>query len=1630
MGGAIFVESGGSITLAGNLTLDGSSVTGGAGGAGAQGGSAFGSAIFLQGSAASLTFSPGSNTTQAVRDVIADEAGSGGSAANSVGITKSGAGTLVLSGNNTYSGTTTISAGTLQVGEGGTTGSLGSGNVVDDGALVFKRSDDLTVANAISGSGSLTQAGTGTLTLTNGSNSYAGGTTISSGTLAITDGNALGTGAVTLDGGKLLAQDTLTLGNTVVIGTGSSGTIAAATGTTLTLTGSAGWSANAALHFGTSTDTGTVVAAFGSLSVTLPAASIAIDGGTLKAGNSILGNVTNYSTANIAAHATLDTNGYTFGFVDLQGSGNLVTSATPGNTVSIQAGNFAGVISGSDRVQKTGSGTLLLSGDNTYTGGTTVSGGTLQVGNGGTTGSLGTGNVVNDATLVFDRSNDFTVANAISGSGSVTKNGAGTLALTGANGYQGTTTINAGTLQLGDGGTTGTLGIGNVVDNSALVFKRSDTTVVANAISGAGTLTQAGSGTLVLSGANSYSGGTFVDSGTLRAGSAGALSAGSAMHVASGATLDLDGQDQEVASLAGAGNVTLGSGTLTSGNDNTSTAFSGVTSGTGGLTKVGSGTLTLAGANNYSGATTVDGGTLRAGAANTFSASSAVSVASGTTLDLAGYDQAIASLAGAGNVTLGTATLTAGDDNSSTTFSGAIGGTGGFTKSGTGTLTLAGASSYGGATTVGAGTLRAGAANTWSAASAVNVANGATLDLAGYDQAIASLAGAGNVTLGTATLTTGGDNASTSFAGTIGGTGGLTKNGSGTLILTGASGYGITSIHAGTLQVGAGGTTGTLGTGNVVDDATLVFNRSDDLTVANGISGTGALLQAGSGTLTLTGANSYGGTTTISAGALHVGSGGTTGSLGTGNVVNDTALSFNRSDATTVANAISGSGTVTQAGTGTLTLTGANSYGGTTIISAGTLQVGDGGTTGSLGTGNVVDNGNLVYKRSDDITTANAISGSGTLTQSGSGTLTLASTNSYTGGTVIAAGTLVVGAGGTLGSGAITNNGSLVFSHADTYSLADGITGTGSLTQAGGGNLVLAGSNDYSGGTFVNNGLLSVNGSITGLTTVHAGGTLGGNGTVGSVNVASGGVLAPGNSIGTLTVAGNLDFAAGSTYRVEANAAGASDRVNTVGAGSITLHGGTVSVLAGGAGYQRNTTYTILSSAGTTTGRFDSVTSNLAFLTPTLVYQDNAVLLNLLSSDVTNYASVARTANQRKVANFLNGFANTPGNATAAGLIQRLDNLSADEARVAFDNLSGSPHASASQIAGALGRNFSASLAARSGFSVAGNGNALARYAGVRYASLEPSLLAPASQVVSDTPLLAQAGPARGVETPLPSARERGLWVQTLGSGGRSPSDGNGPSSNYSGNGFVLGFDQPVDARWLAGGAVGYSRTQWDASTNGLAPASGTIESPQAGLYARYASDAWRLRFDGTWSDYSFSTDRTVAFGGTSATANSSHRGHELGLAAQAEMPLQAGGWELRPLAGVRLARLQEDGFTENGAGAANLAVDSRTTQNAVVSAGMHFVRLFEQDAGGLELRAVASRLLGDNDTPVVATLAGQSARFSADGTPLRRDALTLGATVSGQFSRSISGYLDAVYEMRGGGQQAYQFTAGVRKTW
>jgi autotransporter-associated beta strand protein len=341
------------------------------------------------------------------------------------------------------------------------------------------------------------------------------------------------------------------------------------------------------------------------------------------------------------------------------------------------------------------------------------------------------------------------------------------------------------------------------------------------------------------------------------------------------------------------------------------------------------------------------------------------------------------------------------------------------------------------------------------------------------------------------------------LSGVISGSGSFTKDGPGTLTLTGVNTYcGGTTVGSGTLQIGNGGTAGSI-TGNVTDTGVLAFDRSDSVTFAGVISGTGSVTQIGTGTTILTGTNTYSGGTSISAGTLQVGNGGTTGSIA-GNVTDNSVLAFDRSDSVTFAGVISGTGSVTQIGTGTTILSGTNTYSGGTTISAGTLQAGSStalsqnsaftvdstldlhgfnGTIGSLsGTGAVLNNGAtavaLTVGNDNASTTFSGVLENGTgalqLTKTGTGTLTLTGANTSTGGTSISAGTLQLGNGGTTGSitGNVTDNGTLAFDRSNTVTFAGAVSGTGSVTQIGTGTTILSGTNTYSGGTTISAGTL------------------------------------------------------------------------------------------------------------------------------------------------------------------------------------------------------------------------------------------------------------------------------------------------------------------------------------------------------------------------------------------------------------------------------------------------------------------------------------------------------------------------------------------------------------------------------
>ena len=287
----------------------------------------------------------------------------------------------------------------------------------------------------------------------------------------------------------------------------------------------------------------------------------------------------------------------------------------------------------------------------------------------------------------------------------------------------------------------------------------------------------------------------------------------------------------------------------------------------------------------------------------------------------------------------------------------------------------------------------------------------------------------------------------------------LTKLGGGTLILTGTNTYeGSTTISEGTLQLGDGGTTGSIDHTSgvsVADNASLAFNRSDNVTFSRVVEGEGSLVQMGTGRTILTANNIYTGETRVESGALQIGgSAGNINHTSGVSVASGATFEFNRNNDVVFNPAISGQGSVRQIGTGRTILTGESTHtGGTTVVS-GTLQLGNNTTTGWVG-GNIVNNADLVFNHSIVRTFENEISGSGTTTIGGRGLLVggTASSNAridnvvnvedgaMLGGHGSVGGLITLESGATLAPGGTANNaigtfyadGGIIFESGSTY---------------------------------------------------------------------------------------------------------------------------------------------------------------------------------------------------------------------------------------------------------------------------------------------------------------------------------------------------------------------------------------------------------------------------------------------------------------------------------------------------------------------------------------------------------------------------------------------------------------------
>ena len=944
---AISVANGARLTLAGDDTVATLALAGTLGGSGTL-----------------------SATTYALQSGTVDAqlgAGALRTAGNSVLNGTAAAGTVAVdSGTLTLSATNRLVAGpavdvasgaTLALGASQVIGSLAGGGTVQLSGSTLSTGDlgssnfAGVLADSLGGAGALVKTGSSSFTLS-GNSSYTGNTLVQGGTLAVA--GTLQSAALTVQAGTLAlaAGDRLADGAALSVARGASLTLAGNdTVSTLALAGTLGGSGTLTAS-SVALDGGTVLANLGTgavtsvgtstLSGTSAASTVAVQAGvlTLSSGQrlSALPAVTldTGATLQLAGDQTLGT---------LAGSGTLALAGFTATTGALGSSSFGGVVSGSGGLVKSGTSSFTLAGANSYSGHTRIEGGTLAV-----TGTLASSTLdVAAGTLALaapDRLLDSAAVQVQSGA-FFTLAGNDTIASLLLRGtLAGTGTLTAASVTLQDGTANLDLGTGALVSR------------------GASTMTgHTAASTLA------------VESGLLTLGSAGRFTAAPAVAVASGAELLLGGAET-LGSLSGAGTLALQGFTLSTGVGSDS-SFAGVISGSGGITKQGSSRFTLAGANTYTGATQVDAGTL---AVSGTQQSATATVGAGATLALTAADR-LADTSEMQVLTGGTLTLAGDDSVANVAIAGTLGGSGRLTAAtytldsgtvqadlGSGTLSSTGGSTLGGTSqaatvNVQTGTLALGSANRLIDSAAVAVASGATLRLNG-DDGVATLALSGTLD-GTGTLSA---STTTLSSGTV-----IANLGAGALVSTGSSTLGGTSaastvaVDSGTLALGAaqrltaqpaltvaGGATlqlggdqslGTLaGAGNVnLGAATLSTGSGGDSLYAGQVAGSGGLVKQGESRFTLTGSNSYTGNTTVAQGTLRVGDGGNTGSLATAGLQVQGALVFERNDAVTLAQPVSGSGTLTQAGSGTLTLAGNNkTYTGDTNVANGVLATADG----------------------------------------------------------------------------------------------------------------------------------------------------------------------------------------------------------------------------------------------------------------------------------------------------------------------------------------------------------------------------------------------------------------------------------------------------------------------------------------------------------------------------------------------------------------------------------------------------------------------------------------------------------------------------------------------------------------
>lgn len=707
-------------------------------------------------------------------------------------------------------------------------------------------------------------------------------------------------------------------------------------------------------------------------------------------------------------------------------------------------------------------------------------------------------------------------------------------------------------------------------------------------------------------------------------------------------------------------------------------------------------------------------------------------------------------------------------------------------------------------------------------------------------------------------------------------------------------------------------------------------------------------------------------------------------------------------------------------GLGTLVLTGNNDFvrgdRGAIGIVAGSLQVGNGGDIGSLGSETVhtLEKSSLAFNHSVDHSFSGRVLGSGALLKKGHGVLTLTGDNEHSGGTVISAGTLKIGDGGDQGwlQGNVLNNAVMMFNRSDDKQFDGQINGSGSIVKIGTGSLNLTGSGRISGRTEVISGKLGFNGGFDATDVrVGNGALVYGDGTVRSLRLDAGGAIAPGNSIGVFNVVNDIVFNKGSVYAVDANATGLSDRINVGGVAYV--NGGDVLVDAEYGSYSPGNTYTVLSARHGVNGRFDSVSANFAFLDPVLSYTNSDVSL-LLARNQVKPVDLCQSKNQKAICAQMLSLLPQPE-------VEVMSTAPIVESRVAL-----TPQSSVIEGLVAPGSVAPPTLTTEAEILVDERSSLLKKETDVvismskpefiQFAELLPGEIHPAvkATLAQDSSHIRESVSKRMYET------ERGIsgsgaWGHVFGSEGRQDGSKHISGLSRKNQGFILGRDVLVEDSDVNFGVFGgYRKTSMSQGAS-----SADVGTYNLGIYGSKRYDALSLRLGASFSWHDIETKRKIFYKDKASTPDANYRGDTAQLFSEVAYDVKFGGFSVEPFAGLSYTRLAISGFSEEkDLFSVSGKRDVKDIYAGTLGSRINFSTQYSNDVKvNFQAGAGLKHTFSDVSSSTSMALQSHGNSYRVNGLPLKKNIAQLSVKVAVQTKDGFSIGLDYMAEKAGGMQ-------------